>query len=86
MSSSNETSGLNKIEGRLYWLMDYLYTPYEYKSVIEIKDIISKNGFRNFRLFDKGVESDQIEQDTTKIPHVRENYGESQIKTICNKN
>ena len=40
--------------------MHYLYTPYEYKSVIEIKDIISKNGFRNFRLFDKGVESDQI--------------------------
>ena len=86
MSSSNGTSGFNRKEGRLYWLMDYLYAPYEYKFLIEIKDIISKNGFRNFRLFDKGVECDQIEQDTTNIPYERENYGESQIKTIYNKN
>ena len=60
--------------------MDYSYAVYEYKYVEEIKDIISKNGSKNFRLFHRGVESDQIQQDTTKIPYARENCVETQIK------
>jgi len=72
--------------GRLYWLMDCLYAPYEYKSIEEVKKMLSINGFNNFNHLTRGVKIDQIEQVTNNLPYAREKYGDSQIKIICNKN
>jgi len=71
--------------GRLYWLMDCLYAPYEYKSLGEVKRMLSANGFNNFKHLTRGVAIDQIEQVTNNLPYAKEKYGDSQIKIICNK-
>ncbi len=75
---------LNVDSGRLYWLMDCLYAPYEYKSYKKIENILYKNNFRNINQLIRGVKTDQIEQITKKIVPP-ETYGQAQIKIICEK-
>ena len=45
---------LNVNSGRLYWLMDSLYAPYEYKSYKDLKKLLKKNGFDNFYKLNRG--------------------------------
>jgi ubiquinone/menaquinone biosynthesis C-methylase UbiE len=71
--------------GRLYWLMDCLYAPYEYRSIEEIKSLLMRNNFTNIKQLKRGVASDQIEQVTIGIPYAKEKYGESQLKFICKR-
>ena len=71
--------------GRLYWLMDCLYAPYEYKSLDEIKNMLLKNGFDNLNQLTRGVSIDQIEQISMNPPFAKEKYGDSQVKIVCNK-
>jgi ubiquinone/menaquinone biosynthesis C-methylase UbiE len=81
----NYIKSLGVNSGRLYWLMDCLYAPYEYKSIEEVKEMLTLNGFHNFNHLTRGVAIDQIEQVTNNLPYAREKYGDSQIKIICNK-
>ena len=71
--------------GRLYWLMDCLFAPYEYKSLDEVKSILLDCGFENLVHLTRGVASDQIEQISNNLPFAKEKYGDSQIKIICTK-
>ncbi len=71
--------------GRLYWLMDCLFAPYEYKSLDEVKSMLLNCGFENLVHLTRGVDSDQIEQVSNNLPFAKEKYGDSQIKIICTK-
>jgi ubiquinone/menaquinone biosynthesis C-methylase UbiE len=71
--------------GRLYWMLDFLYAPYEYKSSEEIKTMLRRHGFDDIRQLTRGVASDQIEQISAGIPHARVKYGESQLKYLATK-
>ena len=75
-----KTLGVNS--GRLYWLMDCLYAPYEYKSSDEVIRLLEKYSFLNIKQLTRGVASDQIEQVTTKLPYANVKYGESQLKYL----
>ena len=78
-----KSMGVNS--GRLYWLMDCLFAPYEYKSLDEVKSILLDCGFENLVHLTRGVASDQIEQISNNLPFAKEKYGDSQIKIICTK-
>ena len=72
--------------GRLYWVMDCLYAPYEYKPKKEVVSLLENNGFTNITQLLRGVSSDQIEQVTTGVPYADVKYGDSQLKFLCDKN
>jgi len=71
--------------GRLYWLMDCLYAPYEYKSREGVIALLEKHGFSDIRQLTRGVAIDQIEQVTTGLPFAEVKYGEAQLKFLANK-
>ena len=65
--------------------MDMLYAPYEYKSLEQIKLLLSDSGFNDFIQLKRGVPSDQIEQISQGIPYHKEKYDEGQVKIISTK-
>ena len=76
---------LNVNSGRLYWLMDNLSAPYEWKSNSKVRDLLLRNNFTNIQQLMRGVASDQIEQVTAGLPYADIKYGESQLKYSCTK-
>ena len=81
----NYLKSLRINSGRLYWLMDSLYAPYEYKSYNDVEKLLINNGFDNLKQLTRGIKTDSIEQVTSKLPFADKKYGESQLKIICNK-
>ena len=81
----NYIKSLGVNSGRLYWLMDCLYAPYEYKSLDQIKLWLNETGFNNFIQLKRGVPSDQIEQISQGLPYNKEKYDEGQVKIISTK-
>ena len=78
-------TGLNINSGRIYWMLDCIYAPYEWKSRAEVIGLLKKYGFANMYQFLRGVETDQIEQVTMDIPYAEVKYGEAQLKFIAEK-
>ncbi|MHA1567258.1 MAG: class I SAM-dependent methyltransferase, partial [Alphaproteobacteria bacterium] len=73
--------GINS--GRLYWIMDCLYAPYEWRSRADLETLLKQQGFTDLFQMTRGVASDQIEQVTMNIPHAAAKYGEAQLKYIA---
>ena len=71
--------------GRIYWILDCMYAPYEWKSKVEVVTLLKKYEFKNINQLLRGVSSDQIEQVSTGIPYADVKYGEAQLKFICKK-
>lgn len=71
--------------GRLYWILDYAYPPYEWKSHAEVVALLQKYGFSDIRQLTRGVATDQIEQVTTGLPYARVKYGEAQLKYLATR-
>ena len=71
--------------GRIYWILDCMYAPYEWKTKDEVIDLLKKQGFDNIFQLKRGVETDQIEQVTNGIPYADVKYGEAQLKFISEK-
>lgn len=71
--------------GRLYWIMDCLYSPYEWKSKEEVEALLVKYGYTDIRQLTRGVAIDQIEQITTGLPYARVKYGEGQLKFLARR-
>lgn len=69
--------------GRLYWILDYAYPPYEWKSAAEVEALMAKYGFGDIRQLKRGIATDQIEQVTTGLPHAAVKYGEAQLKYLA---
>jgi ubiquinone/menaquinone biosynthesis C-methylase UbiE len=81
----NYIKSLGVNSGRLYWLMDSLYAPYEYRSREDVISLLSRNNFTDIKQLKRGVSIDQIEQVTMKLPYAEEKYGDSQLKFICRR-
>ena len=75
--------GINS--GRIYFMMDCFYAPYEWKSATEVEALLRKHGFDELTKLDRGVDVDPIEQLTTGAPHAQAKYGEGQLKYIAVK-
>lgn len=71
--------------GRLYWMLDFLYAPYEYKPAKDIEAMLEKHGFSDLKQLMRGVESDQIEQVSAGLPYAKVKYGEAQLKYLATK-
>ena len=71
--------------GRLYWMMDFTYAPYEYKAAADVRAMLERHGFGNLRQLLRGVASDQIEQISTGLPFASAKYGEGQLKYLATK-
>ena len=81
----NYIKSLGVNSGRLYWLMDNLYAPYEYRSSEDVISLLARNNFTDISQLKRGVAIDQIEQVTMQLPYAEEKYGESQLKFICKR-
>ena len=75
--------GINS--GRIYWIMDCIYAPYEWKSRAEVVAMLERNSFSEIRQLKRGVDIDQIEQVSTGLPYADVKYGEAQLKFLCQK-
>lgn len=75
--------GINS--GRIYWIMDCLYAPYEWKSRADVVAMLGRNGFSEIRQLTRGVATDQIEQVSAGLPHAKAKYGEAQLKFIATR-
>lgn len=71
--------------GRLYWLMDNLSAPYEWKPDAEVRALLENNGFADIRQMLRGVAIDQIEQVSAGLPYADIKYGEAQLKYLCRR-
>ena len=78
-------TNLNINSGRIYWMLDCIYAPYEWKSRKEVMGLLRKYGFVNITQLLRGVETDQIEQLTRGISYAEVKYGEGQLKFIAQK-
>ncbi len=76
-----KTLGVNS--GRLYWLMDCCFAPYEYRSKQDVINLLHQNGYNNIKQLKRGISTDQIEQITQGIPYAEIKYGEGQLKFLC---
>lgn len=75
--------GINS--GRIYWIMDCCYAPYEWKSRAEVEALLVKYGFTDLKQLTRGVASDQIEQISSGLPYARVKYGDGQLKYLATK-
>ena len=71
--------------GRVYWIMDCLYAPYERKSKIEVEQLMSDAGFEDFKQLVRGVSSDPIEMVSQNLPYADVKYGDAQLKYLASK-
>jgi len=71
--------------GRIYFMMDCFYAPYEWKSGKDVKALLTKHGFEDILQLTRGVALDSIEQITTGAPFATVKYGEGQLKYIARK-
>jgi ubiquinone/menaquinone biosynthesis C-methylase UbiE len=71
--------------GRIYWIMDCLNAPYEWRSKVDLESLLEKNNFTNLKQLTRGVSIDQIEQITTGLPYAEIKYGEGQLKYLAKK-
>ena len=76
---------LNVNSGRIYFMLDCCYAPYEWKSGEEVKNLLSKYGFGEIKQLKRGVEIDAIEQISLERPYAVLKYGEGQLKYLAKK-
>ena len=71
--------------GRIYWIMDCLYAPYEWRGRDEVMALLRANGFAELVQLTRGVATDQIEQVSAGLPYAAVKYGDAQLKFIATK-
>ena len=75
--------GINS--GRIYWIMDCCYAPYEWKGRADVEALLVKHGFTDLKQLTRGVAIDQIEQISTGLPYAAVKYGDGQLKYLARK-
>jgi ubiquinone/menaquinone biosynthesis C-methylase UbiE len=71
--------------GRIYFMLDCCYAPYEWKSGDEVKSLLNKYGFNQIKQLKRGVKIDAIEQISIGRPYADIKYGEGQLKYLAKK-
>ena len=81
MQTYLKSIGVNS--GRLYWIMDCCYAPYEWRSKKQVVSLLEDNGYTNIKQLTRGVEIDQIEKISQGKPNAKISYGEGQLKFVA---
>ncbi len=71
--------------GRMYWIMDALYAPYEKKSSAEVEGLLDKYGYADPVRMMRGTDKDITEKIAAGTPHAAVKYGEASLKYIATK-
>ncbi len=69
--------------GRIYWTMDCLYAPYEWKARDQVIALLKERGFGHIQQLTRGVASDLIEKISVGEPYAEAKYGEGQLKFLA---
>ena len=75
--------GINS--GRVYWIMDCLYAPYERKTQAEVEALLRKYGFDDLRHLPRGINIDNNEMVAAGIPYAEVKYGNGMLKYLARK-
>jgi len=81
MQTYLKTLGVNS--GRLYWIMDCCYAPYEWRSKKQVVKLLEDNGYTKIKQLTRGIEIDQIEKISQGKPNATISYGEGQLKFVA---
>ena len=81
MQTYLKTLGVNS--GRLYWIMDCCYAPYEWRSKKQVVTLLEDNGYTKIKQLTRGIEIDQIEKISQGKPNATISYGEGQLKFVA---
>lgn len=73
--------GINS--GRIYWITDCTYAPYEWRSDAAVQELLRQNGFTDIVRLRRGVDSDAAEKLAIEVPYAEVKYGEGQLKYIA---
>ena len=76
---------LNINSGRIYFMLDCCYAPYEWKSGDDVKSLLNRYGFDKIKQLTRGVQIDAIEQISLGRPYSKTKYGEGQLKYLAKK-
>jgi SAM-dependent methyltransferase len=75
--------GINS--GRVYWIMDCLYAPYERKTKDELESLLRGHGFTDLRHLRRGIDIDNNEMVAAGIPFAEIKYGDGMLKYLARK-
>ena len=71
--------------GRVYWIMDCLYAPYERKSPEEVETLLGTHGFTELRRLTRGLAIDTNEMIAAGVPFAEVKYGDGMLKYLAKK-
>ena len=69
--------------GRIYWITDSCFAPYNWKSEKQVIKLLKKHNFVQIKKLERGLKIDHIEQISTKVPFAKIKYGEGQLKFLA---
>jgi ubiquinone/menaquinone biosynthesis C-methylase UbiE len=75
--------GINS--GRVYWIMDCLFAPYERKTKEEVEALLYKHGFTDLKQLRRGMAIDNNEMVASGIPFAEIKYGNGMLKYLARK-
>ena len=81
-SSISGQLGINS--GRVYWIMDCLYAPYERKTK-DSKALLRQYGFTDLKHLRRGIGIDNNEMVAAGIPFAEVKYGDGMLKYLARK-
>ena len=74
---------LNINSGRIYWITDSCFAPYNWKSEKKVIRLLKKYNFDQIKKLKRGLKIDHIEQISSKVPFAQIKYGEGQLKFLA---
>lgn len=69
--------------GRVYWIMDCLFAPYERKSRDEVENLLKKHGFENLFPMLRGLDIDNNEMVHVGVPYSEIKQGVGMLKYLA---
>lgn len=75
--------GINS--GRIYWIIDCMFAPYERKTSEELEGLLRKYGFDKLRHLPRGVDIDNNEMVAAGVPYAEIKHGNGMLKYLAEK-
>lgn len=69
--------------GRIYWVMDCLFAPYERKTRDEVEKLLKKHGFENLFPMRRGLDIDNNEMVHAGMPFAKIKHGDGMLKYLA---
>ena len=71
--------------GRIWWLLDCCFAPFERRSREQVVAMMTKHGSSEFGQFNRGSASDPIEEFGQVLLHAAVKYGEGQLELLASR-